>query len=175
MARTALLVIDVQAGLMPYMAHSEKVLQAIADLLGQARLAGTPVIYVQHEETDGLLVADTPAWEIHHAVAPRAGESIVHKRACDAFHETSLHDELQERGIGHLVITGCQTDFCVDTTCRRAVTMGYDVTLVKNAHSTEDGETLTADQIIAHHNRVLNGFGTEQHRIRVRPAAEITL
>lgn len=170
---TALLVIDVQAGLLPYVPNAEDLLQTISGLLQRARTAGTPVIYIQHEEPEGL-VRGTPAWEIASAIAPRAGESVIPKQACDSFHETTLRDELQRRGIDHLIITGCQTEFCVDTTCRRAVTMGSDVTLVKDAHGTMDTQILTADQIIAHHNHLLNGFAAGGHAVRVRPAAEIT-
>jgi nicotinamidase-related amidase len=168
----ALLVIDVQVGIMNDVAHADELLQTLAGLLTRARAAGMPVIHVQHDEP-GELEPHTPVWEIHPAIAPHPGEPVIRKRACDAFHQTTLHEELQQRRIRELIITGCQTEYCVDTTCRRAVTSGYDVTLVKEGHGTMNSATLTADQIIAHHNAILNGFGTPDHTVRVRSVQDL--
>ena len=85
----------------------------------------------------------------------------------DSFLRTTLGDGLESRGIGRLVLAGMQTEYCEDTTCRRAFGLGYDVTLAADAHGNWDDETLTAAQIVAHHNEVMgNGFA------RVVPAAE---
>jgi nicotinamidase-related amidase len=81
---------------------------------------------------------------------------IIHKTAADAFFKTNLEEELNKREITHLVICGLQTELCVDTTCRRAVSMGYHVTLASDTHSTWDSRELTAQQIINHHNQVLS-------------------
>ena len=86
---------------------------------------------------------------------------VVQKRHPDSFQDTNLRQELASRTIERLVITGIQTEYCVDTTCRRAYSLGYDVTLVKDAHSTWDSDHLTASQIIAHHNDVLGGWFAE--------------
>jgi len=83
---------------------------------------------------------------------------VVEKRTPDAFHETGLHDALESLNIKRLVIAGLQTEYCIDTTCRRTYTLGYDVTLVRDAHSTWDYPQLTAQEIIDHHNRVLGGW-----------------
>ena len=83
---------------------------------------------------------------------------MVQKRHPDAFQETTLRELLELRGIRRLVLTGMQTEYCVDTTCRRAYSLGYDVTLVSDAHTTWDTEHLTASQIIAHHNDTLGGW-----------------
>lgn len=167
----ALLVIDVQRGIMDAVTHADEVLAVIGSLAQRARAAGASVIHVQHN--DSLLATNSPAWQIHPVAAPQAGEPVVQKWACDSFHETSLHDELQRRGVTHLVMAGCQTDFCIDSTCRRAVTLGYEVTLAEDGHTTEDSPTLSARQIIAHHNWLLNGFGTREHPIRVVPSSNI--
>ena len=66
------------------------------------------------------------------------------------------------------------TEYCVDTTARRAVSMGYDVTLVSDAHTTIDNKLLTAAQIIAHHNALLDGFDAGPHAVTVKPADEVT-
>jgi nicotinamidase-related amidase len=175
---TALLVIDVQIGQLegPKPAYQgEAVLQRIQGLIGQARATGTPVIYVQHDgEAGGLFEVGGPGWPIHPAIAPLTGEMVVHKRAADSFYETSLHDELQMRGIGHLVVVGCKSQYCVDTTSRRATSLGYQVTLVRDAHTTVDSEILSGEQIVAHHNATLDDFGNEQHFITLTAANQIT-
>jgi nicotinamidase-related amidase len=86
------------------------------------------------------------------------GDVVVQKQTPDAFHETNLHRELESKGIKKLVIAGLQTEYCIDTTCRRAFSLGYDVILVKDAHSTWDSPRFTAKQIIEHHNHVLGGL-----------------
>ncbi len=173
----ALLVIDAQMGLLEgeqTAYRKEEVLASINDLLERARANGTPVIYVQHDgEADSPLKPNTPGWEIHPAIAPGDGEPIVHKRACDSFYQTPLKSELDARGVKHLVIAGCMTQYCVDTTSRSATTQGYNVTLAKDAHTTVDGKTLTAAQIVAHHNEILNDFGDEGFVIKVKPSSEI--
>ena len=176
---TALLVIDVQVGLIAgpepvYQADS--ILERIAGLIAGARAAGTPVIYVQDKDVGGV---DTPAWQIHPAVAPALGELAIRKAWSDSFYETTLSAELQARGIGQLVIVGMKTDFCVTMTSFRAVALGYDVTLVADAHTTTDGNLLTAAQTIAYHNDLLWGFGAEdgfgagKHWVTVKPTSEI--
>ena len=89
---------------------------------------------------------------------PWCADVVVQKRHPDSFQGTTLRQELASRTIERLVITGIQTEYCVDTTCRRAYSLGYDVTLVKDAHSTWDSDHLTASQVIAHHNDVLGGW-----------------
>ncbi len=176
----ALLVVDTQAGVVdwsqPTSAGSDEVLRHINELLAKARAAGATVIYIQHdgEEEGGRLYPGSPGWEIHPAIAPTHGETVIRKRACDSFYETSLQDELKTRGIEHLVIAGCRTQFCIDTVCRSAVGRGYDVTLAKDAHMTVDTETLTATQIIAHHNETLDDFGTDSHVVTVKESGQIS-
>ena len=96
--------------------------------------------------------------EVHPAVAPIEGDAVIQKCHSDAFQDTNLQHELKSQGIERLIITGIQTEYCVDATCRRAYSLGYDLTLVKDAHSTWDMDYLTAPQIIAHHNQVLGGW-----------------
>src|SRR5262245_38975688 len=177
-AATALLVIDVQVALVQGddgPAHEgERMLTNINRLLAGARAAGAPVIYVQHDgDAGGRLEASTPGWAIHPTIAPIAGELVIRKRASDSFYQTSLQHDLRALGIQHLVITGMRTEMCVDTTSRRAISLGYDVTLVGDAHATVNSEVLPAAQIIAHHNYTLDGFGTDEHEIAVKPASEI--
>ncbi len=161
---SALLIIDVQNGMFAdeYPVHDgEKLLQTLGGLIAQARAAGVPVIYVRHGEAPGEPLAEgTSGWHIHPAIAPRTDEPIVDKRTPDSFHETTLQQELAARGVTKLIIAGMQTEMCVDTTCRRAASLGYDVSLVTDAHSTWNSSILTAEQIIAHHNKSLRWFAT---------------
>ncbi len=178
MNNTALLIIDTQVGLIESAYKGKEVLDQINVLLAQARAAHTPVIYVQHDgsQGDGLEVG-TPRWAIHPTIAPQVGELIVHKRASDSFYDTILKHELETRGIQHLVVVGGSTEMCVDTTIRRATVEGYNVTLVSDAHTTEDYDeaVLTAAQRIAQLNHVVDGFGTDTHTITVTPTNEVTL
>ena len=160
--KTALLIIDVQNAMFSYedatLFNADEVLNNIYHLLSNARSTNTPVIFIQHtSKKDDEFKEGTITWEIHPKLTPLETENIVQKTTWDSFHETSLHDVLKEQQIETLVIAGMQTEFCVDTTCRRAFSMGYKSILVKDAHSTFDQETLTASQIIEHHNATLGG------------------
>lgn len=156
---TALVIIDVQMGMFDQddpVHNGEQLLQILSDLIGRARRANVPVVYVQHN--DRQFVKGGPAWPIHPSIAPLDGEIVVQKRTPDSFHETNLRDELKKMGVKRLVIGGIQTEYCVDTTSRRAFSLGYDVTLVENGHSTWDNRYITAEQVIAHHNNTLDGW-----------------
>jgi len=160
--KVALLIIDVQMcnfdESSPVHGGSD-LLSKISTLLVQARAARVPIIYIQHCGSEGAIDRPgTPGWKIHPAIAPVDGDIVVQKRHPDAFQDTCLQRELESRGIKELIITGIQTEYCVDTTCQRAYSLSYDVTLVKDAHSTWDTDLLSAPQIIAYHNEVLGGW-----------------
>jgi nicotinamidase-related amidase len=93
---------------------------------------------------------------------------FIEKNHPDSFHKTSLQQELDARNIKQIVIAGIQSEVCIDATCRRAYSLGYEITLVKDGHSTYDSDFLSASQIIAHHNHVLG-----QWFVDVRKASEI--
>src|SRR5262249_26369831 len=97
---------------------------------------------------------------------PLAGEVVIGKTASDAFDGTSLEAELHRRGVKRLVVVGMQTEFCVDTTCRRALSLGFDVTLVADGHTTRDGVLAAAD-VIRHHNAVLPSLAHPTHHVNV--------
>ena len=174
-ADTALLVIDVQSGLMEEVYQPDELLDTVKGLLERARSSDTPVVYVQHDGPVGdSLEAGTSGWQIHPRIAPREGETVVRKQSPDAFHATSLQAELARRNIKRLVIVGAQTEVCVESTARRAVSQGYDVVLAADAHATADRETLSAEQIVAFTNEVLHGHRAGDHVVRVLPASEIS-
>lgn len=176
--KTALVIIDVQVGLVRLMqpALQDQVLSNVTVLLAKARSSGAPVLFVQHDGPKGHpLETETPSWAIHPSILPLSGEPVIRKKASDSFFETGLAEKLQSGEITNLIIVGGMTEFCVDTTCRRAVTLGFDVTLVADAHLTRDTPVLTASQIIAHHNLLLEGFATGIHSVKVTATDEISL
>jgi nicotinamidase-related amidase len=174
---TALLVIDVQHALCTgaYAAFDiERVIATINAVSAQARSTGAPVVLVQHED-DGPLAFGTEGWQLAPGLATHADDLRVRKTAADSFHRTELHRLLQERGITRLVVCGLQSDFCVDTTVRRALSLGYDVVLVADGHSTLDNDALSAAQITAHHNATLKHLTSFGPRMQVMPAADLRI
>lgn len=173
--KTALVIIDVQVGLIdPDNSHHTQTLENINALLSRARATGVPVIYVQHDSAKGQgLEVGTDAWQIHPAITPHQGEPVVNKRASDAFYDTTLKEILDSYGITDLIVAGAQTEYCVDTSVRRATTFGYSVVLASDAHLTEDTKLLNEEQIIAFYNYTLNGFSSDEAVIRTRPTESI--
>jgi len=176
--KTALLVIDMQRALCTgeyAMFDIERIIERINALGTKARSAGVPVILIQHEEADGPLRFDTDGWQLADGLETMPGDLRLRKTTPDSFHRTELQRLLQERGVSSLVISGLQTDFCVDTTVRRALALGYDVTLVADGHSTMDNGVLSAAQITAHHNITLANMTSFGPRVTVVPAGEVSI
>lgn len=160
----ALLIIDAQNNMFAEDAsvfEGKQLLQRISRLILQARRSHLPIVYVQNNGQAGDPdLPGTPGWQIHPAVAPQAGDIIIQKHTPDAFHETNLRGELEARHIQHVIVAGMQTEMCIAATCQRAHELGYEVTLVKDAHSTFDDGDFTAAQIIAQHNDTLSTVAT---------------
>ena len=174
---TALLIIDVQRALCSgeWAAFDiERVLERINALGARARAAGVPVLLVKHEEA-GPLRADSAGWQLAEALDTAPADLRVRKTTPDSFHRTELQRLLQGRGVDALVVCGLQSDFCVDTTVRRALALGYHVTLAADAHTTLDNGVLAAAQITAHHNATLAQMTSFGPRMTVVPAAEAPL
>lgn len=173
---TALLVIDVQVGQIERpVFQGNEILARIKNLIDRARSSNVPVIYIQHaDDAGGLFEVGGHGWQIFPVVAPIDNELIISKRASDAFYETPLQTELDSRKIQNLVVVGCRTEYCIDTTCRRATTLGYNVVLAADAHTTTDNEVLSAAQIIGHHNTTLDDFGNDNFVITTKKESEIS-
>ena len=150
---TALLVVDVQQGAVDGNHRRDEVVANVGSLVEKARREQIPVIWVQH--SDDVLVRGSDEWLIVPELAPGDAEPLVEKHYGDSFEDTTLEKVLSGLDVGRLVVVGAQTDACIRCTLHGAFTRGYDVTLVSDAHTTED---LTAwgapppDQVIAHTN-----------------------
>jgi nicotinamidase-related amidase len=150
---TALLVIDVQNGVMAGAPHRNEVIANINTLVDKARAEDVPVVWVQ--QTDDHLPRDSESWQYVPELVRRTSEPLVDKSYGDSFEDTDLEALLAQRGVGRLVVTGAQTDACVRSTIHGAFVRGYDVTLVGDAHTTEDLTAYGApppDQVVKHTN-----------------------
>ena len=169
---TALLIIDVQQAICSgkYEAFDSRgVIERINHVSRLAREAGAPVVIIQHEEKSGPMAHGSDGWKLDPDLIAMPTDVYVRKEATDSFHNTDLQAVLEARGIRSLVICGLQSEFCVDTTTRRALALGYPVTLVADGHSTMDNSVLTASQISAHHTETLaniESFGTRARAVR---------
>ncbi|GII55469.1 isochorismatase [Planotetraspora thailandica] len=150
---TALLVIDVQNGVVAGAHDRDGVIANINTLVGKARAEDVPVVWVQHSSDEFPMGSET--WQFVPELVRHDPEPLVHKTYGDSFEDTDLEDVLAGRGVGRLIVTGAQTDACIRSTLHGAIVRGYDATLVGDAHTTEDLSAYGApspDQVIAHTN-----------------------
>jgi nicotinamidase-related amidase len=150
---TALMVIDVQNGVVAAAHGRDAVVANIDALVRRARAAAVPVVWVQHSDAD--LAVDSDPWQVVPELHRLDGEALVHKTHGDSFEATDLEEVLAAAGVGRLVVSGAQSDACIRSTIHGAFVRGYDVTLVGDAHTTEDLSEWgapTPDRVIAHTN-----------------------
>lgn len=172
--KSALLVIDVQQGLFtPPPAEAEEVLMRINRLSERARQAGAPVFFIQHQTAHQELPYGSAAWQIHPELQVKAGDHQVDKTTPDSFLRTNLGKLLIAEGVTQLVVCGYSTEFCVDTTTRRAAGLGYPVILAADAHTSHDKPHASGLQIRAHHNATLSNIESFGVLISAVPTEEI--
>ncbi|MFJ5236863.1 cysteine hydrolase family protein [Pseudomonas neuropathica] len=174
---TALLIIDVQRALCSgeYQCYDiQRVIDTINGLSARARQAGVPVVLIQHEEKDSPFAHGAEGWQLADELLTVASDLRVRKTTRDSFYQTDLSKFLPSEDFERLVICGLQTDYCVNATARRAHELGYDVVLAADAHSTVDNGNMSAEDIIAEHNKDLAHLTGSVARIDVKPAADIT-
>ncbi|WP_027614699.1 cysteine hydrolase family protein [Pseudomonas sp. URIL14HWK12:I6] len=174
---SALLIIDVQQALCSgeYQCFDiHRVIDTINQLSTRAREAGVPVVLIQHEEKDSPLAHGAEGWQLAAGLLTTAEDLRVGKTTPDSFYQTELGKLLPSENFERLIICGLQTDYCVNATVRQAHQLGYDVVLVADAHSTVDNGTMSAEDIIAEHNKDLAHLTGATARVDVKPAAEIT-
>ncbi|MCS0600631.1 isochorismatase family protein [Streptomyces sp. LP11] len=150
---TAVVVIDVQNGVVAGAPHRDAVIANINTIIDRARTADVPVVWVQH--SDDTLKEGSDDWQYVPELTRRGTEPLVAKLYSDSFEDTDLESVLAERGVGRLLVVGAQTDVCIRSTLHGAIVRGYDATLVADAHTTEDLTSYgapTPDQVIAHTN-----------------------
>ncbi|MFF7638324.1 isochorismatase family protein [Kitasatospora sp. NPDC008050] len=151
--KSAVIVIDVQNGVVARAHDRDRVIANIAALVDKARAADVDVVWVQHNSDE--LPRDSESWQYVPELVRRDAEALVQKAYGDSFEETELEAVLAERGVGRLFVSGAQTDACIRSTLHGAITRGYDTTLVGDAHTTEDLTRFGAPapaQVIAHTN-----------------------
>jgi nicotinamidase-related amidase len=150
---TALLVVDVQNGVVDGAHQRDAVVANVASLVEKARRAQVPVVWVQH--SDEQLARDSDDWQIVPELEPGDSEPLVQKNYGDSFEDTTLEGVLSALGVGRLLVVGAETDACIRSTLHGALARGYDATLVSDAHTTGDNTEWGApapDQVIAHTN-----------------------
>jgi nicotinamidase-related amidase len=167
---TALLIVDVQNGVVGGAHERDAVVANVGSLVEKARQRQVPVVWVQH--SDANLARGSDDWQIVPELTPATAEAHVDKSYADSFDDTNLETVLSGLGVGRLVVAGAQTDECIRSTLHGALVRGYDATLVSDAHTTEDLTEWGApppDQVIAHTN-----LYWDNHRAPGRKAGTVT-
>jgi len=149
------------------------VVSRVNELAARARQAGVPVIWVQHV-AEAYMPADSDGWRLVSELIEAPQDLHVNKTTPDAFHGTALRQELELRQIKHLAICGYASEFCVDTTVRRAAALGYAVTLAADAHTTHDKPHASARDIRTHENATLPEITSFGAPIRAITAEQIS-
>ncbi len=161
--KAVVLVIDVQQGLCEGEGAAFECPETIGRInrvTGKARLAGVPVIFVQHESAVGYLERGTPAWQLADGLEVKPDDIKVRKTTPDAFLGTQLEEWLRNAGTQTLVICGMHSEFCIDTTTRRALALGFPVVLVSDGHTSAGNDAISARQVIAHENATLSNISS---------------
>ena len=173
---TALVVVDVQNGVVEGAHDRDQVVANVATLVDRARAGQVPVVWVQHNAEDLPIGSDE--WAYVPELLQAEAEPVVHKQFGDSFEQTDLEDVLSAAGVGHLVVAGAATDACIRSTIHGAVTRGYDVTLVGDAHTTGDLTSYGApppEAVIAHTNLYWSFHEVPGRRTAVVDTADVEL
>lgn len=171
---SALLVIDVQNGVIGGAVRRDEVVGTIHRLVERARREDVPVVWIQHSDENVPYGSD--AWQYVPELTRSEDEPLVPKEYADAFEDTRLEDVLAAAGVGRIVVVGSQTDECIRSTIHGAMVRGYDVTLVGDAHTTEDLSDWGApppEQVIAHTNLYWSNHRAPGRTAEVVDAADI--
>lgn len=172
---TALLVVDVQQGVVEGTPERDNVVANVNSLVEKARQEQIPVVWVQHSD-DGL-PKGSDEWRIVPELSPDEAEPLIEKNYGDSFEGTTLEEVLSDLGVGRLVVVGAQTDACIRSTLHGAFARGYDATLVSDAHTTEDQTAWGApppEQVIAHTNLYWDDQRAPDRRGETVATADVT-
>ncbi len=173
----SLLIIDMQVGLFTDETprfDAKNVIIRINRLSAFIRKKKGKVIFIQNDDAKGeYMEPGTPPWEILPQLDQQDDDIIIRKTVCDAFFKTELAETLHRLQTDQLVITGCATDFCVDTTIRSAVNKEFNLIVAEDAHTTADRPHLDAEAIIQHHNWMWTNMLVPGNKIRVEKTESI--
>jgi nicotinamidase-related amidase len=160
LSKQALIIVDMQQGLFSTPRHdTDGLINRLNQLAARLRAHRSPVIFIQQCGPDGdFLHPSQPGFAIHGDLMVEPEDVIVTKASCDAFLNTNLAATLGELGVDEVIVTGCATDFCVDTTIRSALAHGYPTIVPEDGHTTFDRPHLSAQKVIEHHNLVWANF-----------------
>ncbi|MCK5312606.1 MAG: cysteine hydrolase [Desulfobacteraceae bacterium] len=175
--KSAILIIDVQCGLFdesvrPY--EADEVVERINNITSNARIKGIPVVFIQHELAEGFLEYGSESWKLQKDLFIDDIDFKVRKTTPDSFLRTNLEEILTSVGAMNLIICGYASEFCVDTSVRRAAALGYNVQIISDAHTTHDKEHASAKQIREHHNATLPNITSFGPRISVVKSIDIS-
>ena len=166
--KTAVLVIDVLQGLCEGEGKAfdcEGVITRINRVTRKARDVGAPVIFIQHESKSGYLEYGTAPWQLATGLEIATTDIRIRKTTPDSFLRTELEAVLRDHGVKTVTVCGMHTEFCVDTTTRRALALGYPVLLIQNAHTSAGNAALVPQQVIQHHNVTLANISSFGPRV----------
>jgi len=172
---TAFLVIDMQQALLTGAYRETEVVDVVNALSHRVRAAGAPVFFIQHNHSSfAPMMQGAAGWQIHASMDRQPTDQLLEKTASDSFYRTDLEERLRALSVRELIVTGLQTEFCVDATCRAALSRDFDVVLVADGHTTGNSH-LPAQTIIEHHNNTLANIAHPSARLRVLRADEISV
>ncbi|MBT9499859.1 MAG: cysteine hydrolase [Burkholderiaceae bacterium] len=175
-AKSALLVVDAQVGVVSGIWESKRVVANIETIVSRARAAGVPVIWVQHADDDELKYG-SESWKLAPNFVPAAAEVVIHKKYNSSFANTDLDQRLKALGVSRIVLAGASTNWCIRATAYAAVERGYDLALVSDAHSTESmklpgGVSVAAEASVAELNAVFEWISVPNVRTEVKKAVD---
>ena len=174
--KPAVLVIDVQTALFdpqPRPFDAQSVIVRINAVTQWARNEGYPVIFIQHNEPDTVIALESDGWQLQTDLHITDGDHRINKQTPDSFLRTPLHPLLEQLEVSQLIVCGYASEFCVDTTTRRAAGLGYPVTLIADAHTTHDKTHASGEVIRQHHNATLPSIGSFGVTIKAVPTAQL--
>jgi nicotinamidase-related amidase len=149
--KAELVVVDVQVGVMGESWDSARIIKNVARVVERARADGVPVVWVQHSDEE--LPYGSPQWQWVPELVPAEGEPLIHKKFNSSFEETELEEELAKQGATHVALAGAATNWCIRATAYGALDLGYDLTLVEDAHTTvtmdlDNGTKIEASNVV---------------------------
>jgi nicotinamidase-related amidase len=174
--KPVLLVVDVQVGVMDEAWDAPRIIKNVARTVERARDQGVPVLWIQHADQD--LAYGSPAWQWAPGLQPADGEALIHKQFNSAFEQTTLEEQLASLDATHIVLAGAATNWCIRATAYGALDRGYDLTLVKDAHTTgtlefDDGTRIEAADVIRELNVAMTWLSYPGRTNRTAAAEEV--